>query len=104
MGRGKLCLPGYGEPGAARNLCPPEEVLTMRVVVDFELCESNAVCADILPEVFEVRSDNFLYLVNEHPTEDLPRQGYGSRGIVPETGNLGRRGLNAVAHAPDSLS
>ncbi len=71
MGRGKLCLPGYGEPGAARNLCPPEEVLTMRVVVDFELCESNAVCADILPEVFEVRSDNFLYLVNEHPTEDL---------------------------------
>jgi ferredoxin len=39
----------------------------MRVVVDYELCESNAVCMDILPEVFEVRDDNFLHVLNECP-------------------------------------
>ena len=43
----------------------------MRVVVDYDLCESNAVCMDILPEVFEVRDDDFLYVLNETPGEDL---------------------------------
>ena len=43
----------------------------MRVVVDFDLCESNAVCMGILPEVFEVRDDDFLYVLDENPPEDL---------------------------------
>jgi ferredoxin len=43
----------------------------MRVVVDFDLCESNAVCMGIAPEVFEVRDDDFLYILNETPPEDL---------------------------------
>jgi ferredoxin len=42
----------------------------MRVVVDYDLCESNAVCMGILPEVFEVRDDNFLYVLNETPGEE----------------------------------
>jgi ferredoxin len=42
----------------------------MRVVVDYELCESNAVCMGILPDVFEVRDDNFLYVLNERPPEE----------------------------------
>jgi ferredoxin len=42
----------------------------MRVVVDYGRCESNAVCMGIVPEVFEVRDDNFLYLLDEHPAED----------------------------------
>ena len=42
----------------------------MRVVVDFDLCESNAVCMGILPEVFEVRDDDFLYILNENPPEE----------------------------------
>ncbi len=41
----------------------------MRVVVDYDLCESNAVCMGILPEVFEVRDDDFLYVLNDHPDE-----------------------------------
>ena len=41
----------------------------MRVVVDYDRCESNAVCMGILPEVFEVRDDNFLYVLNENPPE-----------------------------------
>jgi ferredoxin len=43
----------------------------MRVVVDFDQCESNALCMGILPEVFEVREDDFLYVLDEHPREEL---------------------------------
>jgi ferredoxin len=43
----------------------------MRVVVDFDLCESNALCMDAAPEVFEVREDDFLYVLQENPDEAL---------------------------------
>lgn len=43
----------------------------MRVVVDFDRCESNAVCMGIVPEVFEVRDDDFLYILMEEPPEEL---------------------------------
>ena len=43
----------------------------MRVVVDFDKCNSNAVCMGIAPEVFEVRDDNFLYVLQEEPGEEL---------------------------------
>ena len=43
----------------------------MRVVVDYDLCESNAVCMGIAPEVFEVRDDDFLYVLQENPPEEL---------------------------------
>jgi ferredoxin len=43
----------------------------MRVVVDFDLCESNAICMGIAPEVFEVRDDDFLYVLDETPPEDM---------------------------------
>jgi ferredoxin len=44
---------------------------SMRVVVDFDLCESNAVCMGIAPEVFEVRDDDFLYILDETPGPEL---------------------------------
>jgi len=43
----------------------------MKVVVDYDLCESNAVCMGIAPEVFEVRDDDNLYLLQEHPDDSL---------------------------------
>jgi len=43
----------------------------MRVVVDYTLCESNAVCMRLVPEVFEVRDDDRLYLRVERPPEAL---------------------------------
>ena len=43
----------------------------MKVVVDFDLCESNAVCMGIAPQVFEVREDDFLYILDENPPEEL---------------------------------
>ena len=42
----------------------------MRVVVDLDLCESNAICMQIAPDVFEVRDDDFLYVLNETPADD----------------------------------
>jgi len=46
----------------------------MKVVVDFDLCESNAVCMGIAPEVFEVREDDFLYVLDENPPESMRPQ------------------------------
>jgi ferredoxin len=43
----------------------------MRVVVDYDLCESNALCMRAAPEVFEVREDDNLYVLEEHPDESL---------------------------------
>jgi ferredoxin len=45
--------------------------MPMRVVVDFDLCESNALCMGLAPEVFEVRDDDLLYVLDENPPEDL---------------------------------
>lgn len=45
--------------------------MVWKVVVDFDLCESNANCMAVAPEVFEVRDDNFLYVLQENPPDDL---------------------------------
>ena len=42
----------------------------MRVRVDYDLCEGNAVCAGLVPQVFEVDDKDDLYiLVDEVPAE-----------------------------------
>ena len=46
----------------------------MRVVVDYDLCESNAVCMGIAPDVFEVRDDDFLYVLQDEPDESMRSQ------------------------------
>jgi ferredoxin len=43
----------------------------MKVVVDYMRCESHGQCMEAAPEVFEVRSDNFLYVLNPNPPESL---------------------------------
>jgi ferredoxin len=43
----------------------------VKVVVDYDLCESNAICMGIAPEVFEVRDDDNLYVLQEEPPEGL---------------------------------
>ena len=45
--------------------------MSYKVVVDFDLCESNAICMGIAPEVFEVRDDDFLYVLQEEPGPEL---------------------------------
>lgn len=43
----------------------------MKVVVDFDLCASTGTCMQLSPEVFEVRSDGYLYVLQERPSEAL---------------------------------
>lgn len=43
----------------------------VRVIVDFETCESHGKCAEVAPQVFEVRDDSCLYLLDESPDERL---------------------------------
>ena len=43
----------------------------MKIVVDYELCEANAVCMDVCPECFRVEDDDTLTVLVERPPESL---------------------------------
>ncbi len=43
----------------------------MRVSVDFDVCASTGACMQVCPEVFEVRNDGYLYILQEQPPEEL---------------------------------
>lgn len=48
--------------------------MAYKIVVDFDACESNGICMDLAPDVFEVRDDGFLYILQEYPEgESLAR-------------------------------
>lgn len=42
----------------------------MRIKVDFDLCESNALCEAMAPEVFELDDDDYLVMKAEETTPD----------------------------------
>ena len=44
--------------------------MAFRIVVDYDLCESNAICMQVAPDIFEVRDDDFLYVLNETPDDE----------------------------------
>ena len=64
----------------------------MKVVVDYDLCEANALCMDCCPEVFRVEEDDTLtVLIEGDVPEDLrakveeairlcPRQAISTQG------------------------
>lgn len=43
----------------------------MRVKVDFDLCEANALCVGIVPEVFAMDDDDGLQILQEEPAPEL---------------------------------
>ncbi|MCH7706978.1 MAG: ferredoxin [Myxococcales bacterium] len=53
----------------------------MKIVVDYELCEANAVCMDVCPKCFRVEEDDTLTVLVESPGEEL-------RGKVEEAVRL----------------
>jgi ferredoxin len=64
----------FTEGSLVRRLVLPAALTTLlavRVVVDYGRCESNALCMAAAPEVFEVRDDDQLYLLDENPPELL---------------------------------
>jgi ferredoxin len=44
--------------------------MTMKIKVDFDLCESNALCEAIAPENFEVDDDDFLQILDDEVTDE----------------------------------
>jgi len=43
----------------------------VRPEVDENLCIGDGICADICPEVFEMRDDNLAHVINESPGDEL---------------------------------
>lgn len=43
----------------------------MRIVVDFDLCQSHGLCMEAAPEVFEITDDGLLDVKLETPEESL---------------------------------
>lgn len=43
----------------------------MKIKIDYDLCEGNAVCMKVAPEVFTVDASDQAQLVNPNPGEDL---------------------------------
>jgi ferredoxin len=43
----------------------------VRVIVDYDVCASTGSCMQVCPEVFEVRSDGFLYVLQDEPPPEL---------------------------------
>lgn len=43
----------------------------MKVSINYDVCASTGGCMQVCPEVFEVRSDGYLYLLQEEPPESL---------------------------------
>lgn len=56
----------------------------MRIVVDYNQCESNALCMGVAPEVFEVRDDDLLYVLDENPPEALREKVLQAARICPK--------------------
>ena len=41
----------------------------MRVVVNMNQCESNALCMGVAPDIFQLDDDDYLTVLNETPGE-----------------------------------
>ena len=55
----------------------------MKVIVDFDVCQSHGACMDAAPAVFEVRDDGFLHILDESPPDTLRRQVEGAMRDCP---------------------
>jgi ferredoxin len=42
----------------------------LKVQVDFDLCESNALCEALAPETFELGDDDALQILDDRVTDD----------------------------------
>ena len=45
--------------------------VVVKVTVNFDLCASTGACAQVAPEVFVVRNDGYLHILQEQPRPEL---------------------------------
>ena len=55
----------------------------MKVSVDFDVCASTGACMQVCPEVFEVRSDGYLYILQENPGFDVAEKVREAADLCP---------------------
>ena len=55
----------------------------VRVVVDTEKCESNALCMGVAPEIFDVPDEGPVEVQNEHPSEDMRSEAEEAARVCP---------------------
>lgn len=55
----------------------------MKIIVDFDICQSHGLCTEAAPELFEIRDDGFLYILNEAPPEALRAKAEKARVECP---------------------
>ncbi len=63
--------PGRDLPGCAEGVQMRPEGGLMKIVIDYDLCEANAVCMDVCPDCFRVEEDDTLTVLVESPPENL---------------------------------
>jgi ferredoxin len=67
---------------AAESGTPPKEK-DMKVVVDYDLCEANAVCMKHAPEIFRVEDDDTLTVLLEEVPEKLREKAREAERLCP---------------------
>lgn len=55
----------------------------MRIVVNFDLCASTGACTQVAPEIFEIKSDGYLYINVEEPTGELEAKAREAAELCP---------------------
>lgn len=55
----------------------------MKVSVNFDNCASTGACTQMSPDVFELRSDGMLYVLNENPPAELHESVVAAEEICP---------------------
>ncbi len=56
----------------------------MKIIVDYDLCEANAVCMAEAPEVFKVDDDDNLHVLDENPPEALRKKVENAVRLCPK--------------------
>ena len=55
----------------------------MKVVVDYDMCASTGACMQLCPEVFEVRSDGYLYVLQDEVEGELAEKATMAADMCP---------------------
>lgn len=56
----------------------------MKIIVDYDLCEANAVCMAECPEVFKVDDDDNLHILDESPPEAIRQKVEAAVRLCPK--------------------
>ena len=58
----------------------------MKVVVDFDVCASTGTCTNVAKEIFEIRADGYLYILegyDEHLPDELVGKAQEAADLCP---------------------